>query len=139
MRDQTDWRLLSGTLDCQGTKEWEPVTALGFWGYFGGIYTLIIFHAFDTIIPSNLSFLELFLQSPRIGQLSFRRRVIEIDNSKNLALDLCLFLYFVFLSPASLLSPPLCMYGVCVCQGWGMCLVYFFLFVDNSCLRAEDG
>lgn len=50
MRDQTDWSLLPVTPNHPGTKGGEPVTVLEFQGYLDSFYTLIIFHAFDTIL-----------------------------------------------------------------------------------------
>lgn len=102
------------TPDHQGTRGGEPVTAFGIQGYLSNFYILIILHAFDTILSELPGAVSLVSQY-RIVSI---RRLLEIDNSKKLALDLSLILYFVFLFPVPLL-PPLC---VCsVCGGVGGC------------------
>lgn len=114
IKDQTIWSLLPVTPDHQGTRGGEPVTAFGIQGYLSNFYILIMLHAFDTILSELPGAVSLVSQY-RIVSI---RRLLEIDNSKKLALDLSLILYFVFLFPVPLL-PPLC---VCsVCGGVGGC------------------
>lgn len=94
----------------------QPGREMRLQGCLDRFYILIIFHAFDTIVSD----LKLFVMSPGVEQLSFRKVVDMVTQKIGFGLVICCYLCFVLI----LSSLHHCVCGVvvgrqalCMCGG----------------------